>query len=46
EYASIKRNLNATQNYSILLKIALSLLKNEKTEKQAIKGKRLKTGQN
>jgi predicted transposase YbfD/YdcC len=44
EDASRKRNRNATQNYSILLKIALNLLKNEKTEKQGIKGKRLKAG--
>lgn len=37
---------NAAQNYSILLKIALNLLKNEKTEKQGIAGKRLKAGWN
>ena len=42
EDASRKRNNNAAQNYSILLKIALNLLKNEKTEKQGIAGKRLK----
>ena len=46
EDASRKRNKNATQNYSILLKIALNLLKNEKTEKQGIAGKRLKAGWN
>jgi len=44
EDASRKRNQNAAQNYSVLLKIALNLLKNEKTEKQGIKGKRLKAG--
>lgn len=44
EDASRKRNKNAAQNYSVLLKIALNLLKNEKTEKQGIKGKRLKAG--
>ena len=44
EDASRKRNKNAAQNYSILLKIALNLLKNEKTEKQGVKGKRLKAG--
>jgi len=44
EDSSRKRNRNAAQNYSILLKIALNLLKNEKTEKQGIKGKRLKAG--
>jgi len=46
EDSSRKRNQNAAQNYSILLKIALNLLKNEKTEKQGIKGKRLKAGWN
>ncbi len=44
EDASRKRKGNAAQNYSILLKIALNLLKNEKTEKQGVKGKRLKAG--
>ena len=42
EDASRKRAGNSTQNYSVLLKIALNLLKNEKTEKQGVKGKRLK----
>jgi len=46
EDASRKRNKNATQNYSVLLKIALNLLKNEKTEKKGIAGKRLKAGWN
>ena len=46
EDSSRKRNKNAAQNYSILLKIALNLLKNEKTEKQGIAGKRLKAGWN
>lgn len=46
EDASRKRNKNAAQNYSILLKIALNLLRNEKTEKQGIAGKRLKAGWN
>lgn len=46
EDASRKRNKNAAQNYSVLLKIALNLLKNEKTEKQGIAGKRLKAGWN
>jgi predicted transposase YbfD/YdcC len=43
EDASRKRTGNAARNYSLLLKIALNLLKNEKTEKQSIKTKRLKT---
>jgi predicted transposase YbfD/YdcC len=46
EDASRKRTGNAAQNYSVLLKIALNLLKNEKTEKQGIKGKRLKAAWN
>ncbi len=46
EDASRKRKGNAAQNYSILLKIALNLLKNEKTVKQGIAGKRLKAGWN
>ncbi|NQY10677.1 MAG: ISAs1 family transposase [Flavobacteriales bacterium] len=44
EDASRKRNQNAAQNYSVLLKIALNLLKNEKSEKQGVRGKRLKAG--
>jgi len=39
---SRKRIKNATQNYSIVLKIALNLLKNEKSFKAGIKRKRLK----
>ena len=42
EDALRKRAGNAAQNYSILLKIALNLIKNEKTEKQETQGKRLK----
>jgi len=44
EDQSRKRNGNATQNYSTVLKIALNLLKNDKTVKQGIQGKRLKAG--
>jgi len=44
EDASRKRIGNAAQNFSLLAKIALNLLKNEKTEKQGVKGKRLKAG--
>jgi len=44
EDQSRKRKENAAQNYSTVLKIALNLLKNEKTVKQGIKGKRLKAG--
>lgn len=42
EDASRKRTGNSAQNFSILNKIALNLLKNEKTEKQGVKGKRLR----
>ncbi len=42
EDASRKRMGNASQNFSILSKIALNLLKNETSERQGIKGKRLK----
>jgi predicted transposase YbfD/YdcC len=44
EDASRKRAGNAAQNYSVLLKIALNLLKNEKTKKLSIKSKRLRAG--
>jgi len=40
EDASRKRIGNFIQNYSILLKTALNLLRNEKTEKQGISGKK------
>lgn len=42
EDASRKRARNASQNFSILSKVALNLLKNETSDKQGIKGKRLK----
>ena len=41
EDASRKRAGNAAQNYSILLKIALNLLKNESSKKLSMKSKRL-----
>lgn len=44
EDASRKRIKNATQNFSILNKIALNLLKREKSRKLGIKGKRLSAG--
>lgn len=44
EDQSRKRNENAAQNYSTVLKIAINLLKNDKTVKQGIQGKRLKAG--
>jgi hypothetical protein len=39
-----KRNGFTAPNYSILNRIALNLLKNEKTTKTRVKGKRLKAG--
>ena len=44
EDASRKRTKNAAQNFSILNKIALNLLKNEKTAKTGVKSNRLKAG--
>jgi predicted transposase YbfD/YdcC len=44
EDASRKRIGNSAQNFSMITKIALNLLKNEKTAKQGVKGKRLKAG--
>ncbi len=39
-----KRTGNAAQNFSVINRIALNLLKNEISTKQGIKGKRLKAG--
>ncbi|MCF7567492.1 ISAs1 family transposase [Sabulilitoribacter arenilitoris] len=44
EDASRKRVGNASQNFSILNKIALNLLKNEKSSKVGVKSRRLKAG--
>jgi predicted transposase YbfD/YdcC len=44
EDASRKRAGNADQNYSILLKVALNLIKNKKSVKQSVKTKRLRAG--
>ena len=41
---SRKRAGYAAQNFSVLNRIALNILKNEKTNKRGIKGKRLKAG--
>ena len=41
EDASRKRKGNAAQNYSVLLKMALNLIKNEKSKKLSVKSKRL-----
>ena len=39
---SRKRIGNSAQNFSMINKIALNLIKNEKTAKQGVKGKRFK----
>jgi len=44
EDKSRKRDRNAAENYSVILRIALNLVKNEKTTKASIKSKRLKAG--
>lgn len=44
EDGSRKRSGFAAQNYSLLNRIALNLLKNEKTTKVGVRGKRLKAG--
>jgi predicted transposase YbfD/YdcC len=44
EDASRKRNGFAAQNFSLLNRIALNLLKNDKTAKVGVRGKRLKAG--
>jgi predicted transposase YbfD/YdcC len=41
---SRKREGHAAQNFSLLNRIALNLLKNEKTTKCGVKGKRMKAG--
>lgn len=44
EDSSRKREGNAAQNFSIICRIALNLLKNEKSKKRSVKGKRLDAG--
>lgn len=41
---SRKRTENAAQNFSLITKIALNILKNDNSSKLGIKGKRLKAG--
>ncbi|WP_291098401.1 MULTISPECIES: hypothetical protein [unclassified Flavobacterium] len=41
---SRKRNENADQNFSLITKIGINILKNDKSSKLGIKGKRLKIG--
>ncbi|PRY93845.1 DDE family transposase [Marinilabilia salmonicolor] len=44
EDKSRKRDRNAAENYSVILRMALNIVKNEKTTKRSVKGKRLKAG--
>ncbi len=46
EYKSRKREGYSTQNFSIINRIALNLLKNEQSKKRSVKGKRLDAGWN
>jgi len=43
---SQKRDINAVENFSVINRIALNLLKNEKSLKRSMKGKRLDAGWN
>jgi len=40
----MKRNANAVENFSIINRIALNLIKQEKSKKRSNKGKRLDAG--
>jgi predicted transposase YbfD/YdcC len=44
EDGGTKQNENAVQNFSLLNRIALNILKNEKSKKRSVKGKRLDAG--
>lgn len=44
EDKSRKRDRNAAENYSVILRMALNIIKNEKSTKRSVKGKRLKAG--
>jgi predicted transposase YbfD/YdcC len=44
EDRSRKREANAAENFSILCRIALNLIKNETSRKRSMKGKRLEAG--
>lgn len=46
EDASRKKNGYSAQNYSLLSRIALNLVKNEKSKKRSVKGKRIDAGWN
>lgn len=44
EDSSRKRNANAAENFSIVCRIALNLVKNETSKKRSVRGKRLEAG--
>lgn len=44
EDKSRKRDRNAAENYSVITRMALNMIKNEKNSKRSVKGKRLKAG--
>jgi predicted transposase YbfD/YdcC len=44
EDKSRKRDRNAAENYSVILRMALNIIKNEKSTRRSVKGKRLKAG--
>jgi len=44
EDSSRKRTGNAAENFSVICRIALNLIKNEKTKKRSVKGKKLIAG--
>lgn len=44
EDKSRKRDRNAAENFSVVLRMALNLIKNETSTKRSVKGKRLKAG--
>jgi predicted transposase YbfD/YdcC len=46
EDKSRKRDRNSAENYSVILRMALNLIKSEKSTKASVKGKRLKAGWN
>jgi predicted transposase YbfD/YdcC len=44
EDKSRKRDQNAAENFSVILRMALNLVKDDKTTKRSVRGKRLKAG--
>jgi predicted transposase YbfD/YdcC len=44
EDKSRKRDRNAAENFSVILRMALNIIKNERSTRRSVKGKRLKAG--